>query len=33
MSQFKAKMGKLEAQMDLFKAIQKQKFNILKNYF
>ena len=32
MSQFKAQMGKLEAQIDPFKAIQKQKLNIMKNH-
>ena len=29
MSQFKAQMSKLEAQIDQFKAIQKQKLSIL----
>ena len=32
MNQFKAQMSKLEAQIDPYKAIQKQKLNILKKY-
>ena len=32
MNHYKAQMGKLETQIDPFKAIQKQKLNILKNY-